>query len=98
MLCVFYAIYALIILLLLKDEHNLGMSMKRLAVIGAVGSGYNNISYQFVNILSFNQTTSSFLGGIGSQSATSTGKFVYSATGMRPGANLHGNVNILLGG
>uniref|UniRef100_A0A182JGQ5 Uncharacterized protein n=1 Tax=Anopheles atroparvus TaxID=41427 RepID=A0A182JGQ5_ANOAO len=78
------------------------MSLKRLAVISAVGS-HNSFNNQTISYVS------SYSGGVGEQGgvAGSSGSISNSLrTGghhqglhtMRPGANLHGNVNIMLGG
>lgn len=56
------------------------MSMKRLAIMSAVGS-HNNFNNHSVSYYSSNEK--------GGQQGLQT---------MRPGANLHGNVNIMLGG
>lgn len=66
------------------------MSMKRLAIITAVGShnsfGHNNtVSYLNSELNSLNNINNIKSGHQGLQT-------------MRPGANLHGNVNIMLGG
>ncbi|XP_055533135.1 transcription factor mef2A [Wyeomyia smithii] len=72
------------------------MSMKRLAVIAAV-STHNSLSNQTVSYYNayanHSTTTYSSARGVGSSSHSLQG-----LQGMRPGANLHGNVNIMLGG
>lgn len=66
------------------------MSMKRLAVIAAV-STHNSLSNQTVSYYNANtnQTTSSLRG---------SGHHHQGLQHSRSGANLHGNVNVMLGG
>lgn len=81
-----------------------GMSLKRLAVISAVGShnSFNNQTISYIS--SYSGASGSVEQGVivghgsGGSSSLRTGGHHQGLQTMRPGANLHGNVNIMLGG
>uniref|UniRef100_A0A182SIX2 Uncharacterized protein n=1 Tax=Anopheles maculatus TaxID=74869 RepID=A0A182SIX2_9DIPT len=82
-----------------------GMSLKRLAVISAVGShnSFNNQTISYVS--SYSGASGSVEQSVIVGHAAGNGGNVRTSGGhhqglqtMRPGANLHGNVNIMLGG
>uniref|UniRef100_A0A182V8A5 Uncharacterized protein n=1 Tax=Anopheles merus TaxID=30066 RepID=A0A182V8A5_ANOME len=80
------------------------MSVKRLAVISAVGShnSFNNQTISYIS--SYSGASGSVEQGIivghgsGGSGSLRTGGHHQGLQTMRPGANLHGNVNIMLGG
>ncbi|XP_052893507.1 uncharacterized protein LOC128301192 [Anopheles moucheti] len=80
------------------------MSLKRLAVISAVGShnSFNNQTISYISSYSGASGTSVeqniIVGHAGSGTVRTTGGHHQGLQTMRPGANLHGNVNIMLGG
>uniref|UniRef100_A0A8W7P479 Uncharacterized protein n=2 Tax=gambiae species complex TaxID=44542 RepID=A0A8W7P479_ANOCL len=81
-----------------------GMSLKRLAVISAVGShnSFNNQTISYIS--SYSGASGSVEQGVivghgsGGSGSLRTGGHHQGLQTMRPGANLHGNVNIMLGG
>ncbi|XP_061500153.1 uncharacterized protein LOC5667349 isoform X1 [Anopheles gambiae] len=80
------------------------MSLKRLAVISAVGShnSFNNQTISYIS--SYSGASGSVEQGVivghgsGGSGSLRTGGHHQGLQTMRPGANLHGNVNIMLGG
>ncbi|XP_053674391.1 uncharacterized protein LOC128724695 [Anopheles nili] len=76
------------------------MSLKRLAVISAVGS-HNSFSNQTISYISSYSGSASVEQGSSGYAGSGnlrTGGHHQGLQTMRPGANLHGNVNIMLGG
>ncbi|XP_049293314.1 uncharacterized protein LOC125768993 [Anopheles funestus] len=79
------------------------MSLKRLAVISAVGShnSFNNQTISYVSSYSGasgNTVEQNVIVGHAGSGNVRTGGHHQGLQTMRPGANLHGNVNIMLGG
>uniref|UniRef100_A0A182MCD4 Uncharacterized protein n=1 Tax=Anopheles culicifacies TaxID=139723 RepID=A0A182MCD4_9DIPT len=79
-----------------------GMSLKRLAVISAVGShnSFNNQTISYVSSYSgaSGSVEQNVIVGHAGSGNVRTGGHHQGLQTMRPGANLHGNVNIMLGG